>query len=136
MCFFKSDAIIDVVGLFDTRSCYVCLCVRCAQWISRVKEFMEAGDEVDVEALQELLDETEGMPVAMEEADLLRCGPYTTPSQPISCIPCYDMIYHRTHIEALHWAAKAKPVLEKRNAKLSTLQRLTKEIAKYVSIWF
>jgi hypothetical protein len=33
---------------------------------------MEAGDEVDIVSLQELLDETEGMPVAMEEAELLR----------------------------------------------------------------
>ncbi len=37
---------------------------------------MEAGDDVDVEELQYLLDETEGMPVAMEEADLLRWVKY------------------------------------------------------------
>lgn len=38
----------------------------------------------------------------------------------------------RTHIEALHWAAKAKPFLEKGNAKYSSLQRLSREISKYV----
>jgi hypothetical protein len=30
------------------------------------------GVEADIDSLQELLDETEGMPVAMVEADLLR----------------------------------------------------------------
>jgi hypothetical protein len=42
------------------------------QWIDRVKEFLMNGVEADIDSLQELLDETEGMPVAMVEADLLR----------------------------------------------------------------
>jgi hypothetical protein len=37
-----------------------------------VKEFLIAGADVDIESLQALLDETEGMPVAMVEADILR----------------------------------------------------------------
>ena len=32
---------------------------------------MEAGNDVDIEELENLLSETEGMPVAMEEAELL-----------------------------------------------------------------
>jgi hypothetical protein len=77
------------------------------QWIDRVKEFLTDGVGADIESLQELLDETEGMPVAMVEADLLRA-----------------------HIEALQWAAKAKPILEKDKMKLSSLQRLSRDIAK------
>jgi hypothetical protein len=43
-----------------------------SQWIDRVKDFLMNGVDADIDSLQELLDETEGMPVAMVEADLLR----------------------------------------------------------------
>jgi predicted N-formylglutamate amidohydrolase len=72
-----------------------------------VKEFLASGVNSDIESLQELLEETEGMPVAMVEADLLR-----------------------SHIEALQWAEKARPILEKEKMKLSSLQRLSRDISK------
>lgn len=73
---------------------------------------MTDGVGADIDSLQELLDETEGMPVAMVEADLLR-----------------------SHIEALHWAEKARPILENEKMKLSSLQRLSREINKFVFIF-
>lgn len=51
------------------------------QWISRVKDFMANGHDVEISVWQELLDETEGMPVAMIEADLIRSY---TPHLPVS----------------------------------------------------
>lgn len=60
----KSKELTRAINVLDTAE----------EWIDRVKEFLQNGVDADIESLQELLDETEGMPVAMVEADLLRFG--------------------------------------------------------------
>jgi hypothetical protein len=99
--------------------------------INRVKDIISGGasgevatdddneeeDETrDLELLKELLKETENMPVAMEEVQLLRA-----------------------HIETVEWAEKARPILNmtddvdgdaKKRYKVSTLIKLQKDLLK------
>ena len=75
------------------------------EWMTRVKDMLESGEPTTLQALQALLVEAEGIPVQMEEQQLLTVG-----------------------IKSRQWRIRVDATLAAGKAKLHTLQDLAAEV--------
>lgn len=75
------------------------------EWMTRVKDMLESGEPTTLQALQALLVEAEGIPVQMEEQQLLTVG-----------------------IKSRQWRIRVDATLAAGKAKLHTLQDLATEV--------
>lgn len=75
------------------------------EWMTRVKDMLESGEPTTLQALQALLVEAEGIPVQMEEQQLLTVG-----------------------IKSRQWRIRVDATLAAGKAKLNALQDLATEV--------
>lgn len=81
------------------------------EWMTRVKDMLESGEPTTLQALQALLFEAEGIPVQMEEQQLLTVG-----------------------IKSRQWRIRVDSTLAAGKAKLHNLQDLATEVRGFVAI--
>lgn len=93
----RNKELVMAMSLIDTAE----------NWMERVSDLLQSDDVNDIEILKELLAETETMPVALEEAQILKL-----------------------HIEAVEWAQRIGSTFERGPCKLATLQRYYKDISR------